>query len=172
MTPETSVSPQDSQDDIADPSVPGPLAMALAFTSTETPAGVVQTLDALQAVQLMGQTAQKHFDDLTEQGKAVLRTVDSTWQVISRLCETVRTESGPALPHLVALLESLQEHGITLYHRPMPYTVTVQAVSPQGYHVSIQLHKAQTSEVIDELTRVLDWLHSQKYTPCDLSNMG
>jgi hypothetical protein len=128
---------------------------------------VVQTLDALQALTALGQSAQKHLADITEQGKSVLRTVDSTWQVISRLCETVRQEGSPALPQLLGLLDELRSSGLRLESLGAPYEVTVQACAPGGYPIALTIRKPDAGQVIEALGNLLPWLQSQGYQPSE-----
>ena len=62
---------------------------------------------------------------------------------------------------LATTLEKWVQEGLALRHDP--YEVTVQALSPQGFPVTIHVRKSQQADLIAMLPALCSWLAEQGY---------
>ena len=153
-------------DDIPEPVLPIEVAEAITPALAPEATPVIQTLDVLQAMNALNESAKKHLATMAEEGKTVLRSIDSTWQVISRLCDAVHHDGGPLLPHFIGVLEEVCTKGLRLESHGAPYTMALETQSPQGFAVTFTIRKATADALLDEVGRMLPWLAQAGYQPC------
>jgi YspA, cpYpsA-related SLOG family len=181
MAPEMTVTPPDDSpvphlgdtdipDDIPDPSVPdartaaleAPSAQANAPSPPEAPEPVWKQHEALLQG-FLGHLLHRLDAELISNGKDLLRTIDAMGQSCKTWMEAFSGHSEHAEYQLANMIERLVIHGIQL--RQDPYQVEVQALSPQGYPITLRLAKQSTAELVESLPAVLAWFEQSGYRP-------
>jgi exodeoxyribonuclease V len=156
-------------DDIPDPVVPVTLQDTLknAPGSTQGPPGLPAVPDiALYEALLHGfcQHLQRRLDnDVMDHHRGVMRALDSVCQTVKTWIEGTTQANEHAQYQLSDALLKLPQQGLRLRHDP--YTVDVQAVSPQGYPITFHLAKDTAPELLAELPDVVAWLANNQYKP-------
>ena len=155
----TSKSHADSLDDIADPPIPSTVVAALA--AEMSPADRFGEHEAL----LHGfcQVLQRRVEaGLFEYHKGIFETVDALCTVVRKWGETTLHQEGQTASQVSTAFAQLQQHGLTVVQNP--YQATIQVVSVQGYPLALTVAKRDAGDLIEALTNLLPWLHSQGYT--------
>lgn len=174
-------------DDIADPPVPADVKIAV-----EAPSSPQEPHRGKEAVGDQGQTDSpslrpewRQFEPMlqgmlsyvgqklaAEQERALQEvkaryrefdaSIAATWTLLQKLVEQASQQNEHAQYQLADALLKLQEKGVQLRHDP--YTATVQAVSPEGFPVTITLAKGDTGELCSSLPCLMEWLQHSGYT--------
>jgi YspA, cpYpsA-related SLOG family len=155
-------------DDIPEPSLPDTLTATLDAQDAAgdmpapPPAPDWQRHEALLQG-FLGHLLHRLDAELISNGKDLLRTIDAMGQSVKTWVEAFSGHSEHAEYQLANMIERLMIHGMQL--RQDPYQVEVQALSPQGYTVTLRLAKQTTPDLIESLPALLTWLEQQGYTP-------
>lgn len=160
----------DEPDDILDPPVP-PSALAAAQGPLKRPRKAQEPLKDIPPPQVLADTHQAHeallqgfLSALQGQLRELLLsevknfgdTADSTLLAIRKWIDTNGTPSEHATYQLAGVLDKLQTQGMTL--KGDPYMASLQAVTPQGFPVTITLTKQSAGELTDALGGLVGWL--------------
>lgn len=92
------------------------------------------------------------------QFKAFLHCIDATWQHMQKNLQ----HNEHAQYQLSDTLLKLQVQGLVIMQNP--YRARVQAVSPGGYLVELEIVKTDAETLMNSVTGLLGWLESNKYT--------
>jgi hypothetical protein len=104
------------------------------------------------------------FDDaVTTSVKEITKTVDGIYEFVHQQMQIQREKAQSAETLLDTLTTKAVTQGIQL--RQDPYTVTVQALSPQGFPVALTLAKHDSEAVVEELEALTQWLAQHGYKP-------
>lgn len=160
-------------DDIPDPPVP-----ASARDAVQAPANPVGVPNAPQAPQMPSDTFNAHeallqgfcqhlqnrlTQFLVEESKGLLRAFESTTLTLRECLERVAQPNEHAQYQLSDALLKLQEHGIAL--KGDPYRASLEALTPQGFPVTITVAKQQAGELVEALPALVGWMVEQGYKP-------
>ena len=104
-------------------------------------------------------------EGLLEDHSAITRTLDGVLAAMKGAIETLGASHAQVVSQLSTALATLQERGLSVVQNP--YHATVQAVSPEGYPVSIAIAKRDGSELTTALTSLVGWLAKQGYAAGD-----
>ena len=191
---EAAVSPEETaifgDDDILDPAVPLALQEAL-HTAQDAPGATkaAGTDSAMPAPSRPSTTPPerfgeheailqafcthllKRFDTAVETSvKEMTKGVDEIYGFVHHQFEVQREQAQlqkdkaqQAETFLRTWTTSVVEQGIQLHHDP--YSVTVQTLSPQGFPVTLALHKQDKGALVDELGALVQWLAHHGYKP-------
>ena len=107
----------------------------------------------------------KLHEGLLEDHSAITRTLDGVLAAMKGAIETLGTSHAQVVSQLSTALATLQERGLSVVQNP--YQATVQAVSPEGYPVSIAIAKREGSELTTALTGLVGWMAQQGYAAGD-----
>ena len=107
----------------------------------------------------------KLHEGLLEDHSAITRTLDGVLAAMKGAIETLGASHDQVASQLSTALATLQERGLSVVQNP--YQATVQAVSPEGYPVSIAIAKRDGSELTTALTSLVGWLAKQGYAAGD-----
>jgi len=155
--------PDPLEDDIPDVVVPAAVLADLPITTPEAPP-VVQTVEAVQALEAMGAAARNATTDVQDCAKATLRTMDAVMRSVTRLCDNIEHGPSSMTAGVAALIETLGTQHLGLdVHSAHPYAATVQAVSAEGYAVTITVQKANAGELTQALAALMPWLKGAGY---------
>jgi hypothetical protein len=106
---------------------------------------------------------------LVDESQGMLKTLDALMAGIQRWTDAVALYQTAVQQHdlqaqsqVHAALRLLQEQGLQLRHDP--YTATVQALSPSGFPVTIQVAKGQAGELCQAVENLTAWLADTNYT--------
>ena len=150
--------PQMAVDDIVDPPVPPPLMAAL--TADASPADRFGEHEAL----LHGfcQVLQRRVEaGLFEYHKGVFETMEALCTVVRKWGEATLHQEERTVSQVSAAITQLQQQGLLVVHNP--YQATISVISVQGYPLTITVAKRDAGDLIEALTNLLPWLHSQGY---------
>lgn len=100
---------------------------------------------------------------LMEEHRTLTAGMDTTMAGIRDYAQGVLQGNEHAAYQLSNALLKLQEQGLPLRHDP--YVVHVQARSPQGFVVTIDVSKASVDELVTALPVLLGWLTQNQFTP-------
>jgi hypothetical protein len=178
-TPSALVLEPDPHEDIPDPPLPTVVEQAVQNTSQEAaPAPEWQQHEAL--LQGFLGLLQGRLKAWIEDEHKALQTARATCdlehqrlcqalEAVTKLAQQAVTTSQQTNEHawysLGDSLKTLQERGMQL--RLDPYQATVQALSPHGFPVTIQVAKSDVSELIGALPALTGWLAQEHYKPCE-----
>lgn len=143
-------------DDIADPVTPPAVLQA-----PSSPPPVYNAHEALLQGFCSALQA-KMFAWMAEHHKAAMDITEHTWTAMVQHVDKLNQGNEHAAYQLANALAAIQERGLTV--SASPYTATVQAVSPDGYAVSITVQKPEADALVEELGRLTPWLKNQHYT--------
>lgn len=151
-------------DDIPDPLVPPAVleAARAAVVPGDVPA-LTPDLKVYEAL-LHGfcQHLQQRLDTgMLEQHKQAMRVLDSVTSAVKDWIEGKCLQSDHASYQLSGILEKLIAQGVQL--RQDPYEARVQARSPQGFVVQMQVRKTSGDELVAALPLLLAWMQAQGY---------
>jgi exodeoxyribonuclease-5 len=157
MTPTPTV--PDVADDIADPKVPATLTDAL----RQEPALPDKFGEHEALLQGFCQHFQRRFDAaLAQSGKDAMRCLEDMHGYIKRQLEMDQEKIRHAETALDQLLTKIAAGGIALRHDP--YEASIQAMSPQGFRVTVAIKKGDPEDLIDKLPALIGWLAESGYT--------
>jgi exodeoxyribonuclease-5 len=145
----------DAPPETSAPSVPSPGARE------ELPARFGEHEALLQA---FAQHVLKHVDTaLVETTREAGKTVHAMYDYV----ESLITTDKERLRHMETLLDQLVAKVVAegILVRRDPYQLTVQAVSPHGYPVTMQIAQGSPEDLLEELGNVTDWLTANDYKP-------
>jgi hypothetical protein len=179
QTPALTLEP-DHSDDIQDPAVPESLVQVLQeaqqapHPDTPTPAwqqheallqgflGLVQgRLQAWIAEEHKALQAARAVCDLEHQ--RLCQGLEAVTRLAQHAVTTAQQVNEHAQYSLSDAVLKLQERGVQLHHDP--YSADVQALSPQGFPVTIHVAKHEVSELIGALPALTGWLAQEGYKP-------
>ena len=147
-------------DDIPDPVIPAALLEAVTAIAPPTLTPDLKVYEAL----LHGfcQHLQQRLDTgMLEQHKQAMRVLDSVTSAVKDWIEGKCLQSDHASYQLSGILEKLIAQGVQL--RQDPYEARVQARSPQGFVVQMQVRKTSGDELVAALPLLLAWMQAQGY---------
>jgi hypothetical protein len=159
-------SPPKSLDDIPDPVVPVEVMSPedpLPPTSPQDAPPCVQTVSLIQAMDAISNRARGHLEDVTAYAVSALKQLDVAQAQIARLAGALTQDQSPPLPQLVGVMEAWASRGLTLHHETPEVSAEVRAVSPEGFTVTIGLHKPDSAQLVEALGNLLGWLKAQGY---------
>ena len=149
-------------DDIPEPAVP-----AAVLAEVNTPHASSSLPEGFGAHEALLQGFCQHLQDrlhtfMLEEHKGIMQTLDATLVALRKWVETVGQQNEHSAYQLSDALFKLQEQGILLMENP--YKVTIEAVTPEGYPVKIDVVKRTTEELIMAMPALSGWLAAQGYT--------
>lgn len=100
--------------------------------------------------------------ELFADSQEIMKTVGAVIQLVEHTAQHVGQQNEHAQYTLGDALTKLQTDGLALRHEP--YQASVQAVSPQGYPITIQVAKAEAADLVQALPALTAWLVGEGYT--------
>lgn len=143
-------------DDIPDIAVP---ASVVAFFDTAPPPPTSEQAPIVDAT--MGLLEGKITDWVNTQSTATMRTLDRVYEHLASCLDKIAVANDHAQYQLANALDRLSAAGITLHGTP--YTATVQAMTPQGFPLTLTVHKGSAEELVQALEGLSAWLQAQGY---------
>jgi exodeoxyribonuclease-5 len=173
----------DVDDDIPEVVVPETLAATLQPPTPALP-GLPAGAGAYDAIlQGFAQHMQRHLlQAMQEVGQATQRQVEQSarayhhdaMESLQQVCEAVKKWIDAATKepneHALYQLANTLAQGVLL--RGDPYRASVQAVSPEGFGVTIHVAKQDTGELVTALPALLAWMKEQGYQPSEYALTG
>ena len=95
--------------------------------------------------------------------KDLSKGADEIYGFVHQQLQIQREKAQHAETYLDTLTTQAVTQGIQL--RSDPYSVTVQTMSPQGFPVTLALHKQDKGELVEELGNMVQWLAQHGYKP-------
>lgn len=102
---------------------------------------------------------------LHDTGKDAMACVEDMHAYIKRQIDIDRDAVRHAESAMDALVANVVSSGITV--RQDPYQLAIEAVSPQGFPVTLTIRKATADELISDLDSVVGWLADNGYRAVD-----
>jgi hypothetical protein len=159
----------DPIDDIDDLTTPATMFQPVPEEATppaspENAPGVVQTIDVIQAMDAFSKRAQGALEELKATITSAFGQMDYAQGALARLAASLTSSYEPPLPQLVSILEALMNDGLVLRHYAPDYRCEVKAVTPQGYPVTLTIHKRDAGEYVRSVGQLAEWLKANGYT--------
>ena len=102
---------------------------------------------------------------LVDETKGVLQAFDAMAVTMRSCLDKVAEQNEHALYQWSDAVLKLHEHGLQLRHDP--YQIRVQALSPQGFPVIIQVAKGDAGALVEAVPMLMGWLAQEGYKPVD-----
>jgi hypothetical protein len=150
-------------DDIPEPEVP-PAVVAAVSTPNSLDGSTPAWAEHEALLQGFCRHLQQRLEtELLSNGTKLMQALDVMSQSMQRWIEGHLQANEHSQYQLSDALLKLQERGVQLRHDP--YRADVQALSPQGFPVTIHVAKHEVSELIDALPALCGWLVQEGYKP-------
>lgn len=104
----------------------------------------------------------KITDLLAATGTATMKALERVYDHMAACLDKIAVANDHAQYQLANALDRLSAAGVKV-HGP-PYTATVQARTPQGFPVTLTLHKGSAEDLVQALEGLSTWLQTQSYT--------
>lgn len=162
--PESEPEPEPEPDDIIDPPIPATLLDALAATSAPPPLP-----DKFGEHEALFRGAAQHIINQVKQGMAetsrdASKSLNDMYTHVAALIHEDQQRLRNAETLLDQLAMKIAHEGILV--RADPYQLTVQALAPQGYPITMRLAGPTMAETIQDTARFIDWLVKNEFKPC------
>ena len=143
-------------DDIPDGQVPASVVAAMATSSAPLTQEQVPLVDATMRL-LEG----KITDWVSSQSTATMKVLDQVYGHVAACLDKIAVANDHAQYQLANALDRLSASGVTV--KGEPYTVTVSAVTPQGFPLTLTLKKGSADELAPALEAMAAWLEQAGY---------
>lgn len=143
-------------DDIPDVPVPAPVQAALA--SPMAPSAVAQPEIVDVTTRLL---EGKITDWVAGQSTATMKVLDQVYGHVAACLDKIAVANDHAQYQLANALDRLVDKGVTV--KGEPYTVTVSALTPQGFPLTLTLRKSTADDLVPALEALAAWLEQAGY---------
>lgn len=144
-------------DDIPEVQVPASVVAAMATNALPSR----QEQDSIDDA-IMGMLEGKITDWVSSQSTATMKVLDQVYGHVAACLDKIAVANDHAQYQLANALDRLSASGVQVCGTP--YTATLQALTPQGFPLTLTMQKRSADELVDALEGLRHWLHAQGYS--------